>query len=123
MSAAMTCPPSDSVIDIRTWRGSCDGCGECCGRFLPLTEGDIARLESYVRKKRIKPTPRSFESGGETFVSFNCSFLGYDKMCMVYEARPAICRVYRCDQHKAGTMRLPEWDSMPRIVDMREVFG
>lgn len=30
-------------------RADCRGCGECCGRFLPLTPADKVRLMAYVR--------------------------------------------------------------------------
>ncbi|HJF65683.1 MAG TPA: YkgJ family cysteine cluster protein [Slackia equolifaciens] len=123
MSAPAACPRSNEVIDIRTWRGSCDGCGECCGRMLPITVEDVARLKAYVRRMGIDPAPESWTEGGELFVNLNCPFLGADRRCMVYDARPAICRAYRCDLHRAGTMTPPEWNETPRIVDMREVFG
>ena len=120
---SIVAPRPTEVTDLFTRRGSCDGCGECCGRFLPMTDKDAARLKAYVSWNGIEPMPEAWEEGGELFVNLNCPFLGHDKRCMVYEARPAICRAYRCDRHKAGTMEPPEWDSMPKLVDMREVFG
>ena len=38
-------------------REDCRGCGECCGRFLPLTPADKVRLAAYVCSHGIKPHP------------------------------------------------------------------
>lgn len=111
------------VTDIFTDRGSCDGCGECCGQYLPLTKKEIKRLKRYVRRNGVKPTPEFLRYGDKYIFSCLCPFLGSDRRCMVYDVRPAICRAYRCDRHKTGTMEAPEWDSMPKVVDMRKVFG
>ena len=45
------------VTDIRSVRGCCDGCGVCCGRVLPLSAFDIARLKAYVERNRIETSP------------------------------------------------------------------
>ena len=111
------------VTDIRTERGGCEGCGECCGRVLPLSAFDVARLKSYVERNGIEPTPDAWIDGDGLTVNMMCPFLDEGRMCMVYEARPEICRVYRCDLHKAGIVKAPYCIGAMRDVDMREVFG
>lgn len=49
---------TQTVKDLYTTKGNCKGCGECCSRFLPMSEFDMQRLCSYVRKHHIKPQKR-----------------------------------------------------------------
>lgn len=57
-------------------------------RFLRLSEMEFIRLH-------VTQNPRDKEleikSGDDT-----CMFLGADRRCTVYEARPAACRSYTC---------------------------
>lgn len=100
------------------YRGDCRGCGECCGRFLPMSRVDVARLVTYVRAHGVVPRP---ERDGA--VDLTCPLLGEGRECMAYEARPDICRAYRCDLHAAGAVAPPPlWRSM-RVLDMREVLA
>lgn len=96
-------------------REDCRGCGECCGRFLPLTPADKVRLAAYVRSHGIKPHP---EPRG--IVDLTCPYLNRKRECMVYEARPEICRGYSCHLHATG--KLKPWKGLLSAVeaDMRE---
>lgn len=78
--------------DLYTERGRCRGCGECCGRYLPLSLADRLRLHSYVVAHGVRPHP---ERGA---VDLTCPYLTDGLDCAVYPARPAICRAYRCDR-------------------------
>lgn len=111
------------VVDNRTERGCCGGCGECCGRVLPLSVFDVARLKAYVERNGIEPSPGSWIDGDGLTVNMMCPFLDEGRMCKVYEARPEICRVCRCDLHKAGLVEAPYRIGSMRVVDMRDVFG
>lgn len=82
------------VKDLFTSRGSHEGCGECCGRFLPLFPHEVVRLRHAAMGIELRP-----EQPGT--IDMNCPLLDGDGMCMVYEARPEICRVYDCSRHKA----------------------
>lgn len=86
--------PADT--DLYTSRkGRCRGCGECCGRFLPLSLYDRLRLRAYARKHGVAPhAPR-----GEA--DLTCPYLTDELDCAVYPARPAVCRAYRCDKSAA----------------------
>ncbi len=107
-------PGAGTVTDMH--RADCRGCGECCGRYLPLTVADKIRLEGYVRTHGIKPHP---ERPG--LVDFTCPYLSEGRECMVYEARPEICRRYSCRLHAAGG--LEPWPALfaAAEVDMREL--
>jgi len=61
----------------------CDaGCGECCGP-VPVTEAEVAKVRRHVAKYKIKA-----RNNGEGACPF------YAGRCMVYEARPFLCRVF-----------------------------
>lgn len=99
------------------YKGDCKGCGECCSRFIPVSGFDLSRLRSYVEENGVELEP---ERGD---IDLLCPFLGSDRECKVYPARPEICRVYRCDEHKAGKLRVPFMAWAMETTDMREEFS
>ena len=105
------------VTDNHTGRGTCYSCGECCSRFLPMTRVEAMGIRAYAAANGIAPRPECAD------YDLMCPWLDLGtRTCMVYEVRPQICRVYRCDLHKAG--RLPI-DALPGAepMDMREVIN
>ena len=104
---------TQTVTDMR--RADCMGCGECCGRFLPLTVADRIRLEGYVRTHGV--VPREEPHG---FIDMTCPYLDESRECMVYEARPEVCRRYSWRLHAAG--KLKPWKGLLSAAetDMRE---
>ena len=109
---------SRGVTDYRTARGDCRGCGECCSRFLPMSRMDERRLAGYVARHGIALRPEP-----EGTLDLTCPLLSDDRECMAYDARPDICRVYRCDEHARGLLRPPEFADHMRLVDVRELLG
>lgn len=111
-----------SVRDLYTGRGSCYGCGECCGRFIPLSAFDVERLRSFAERNEVATEPMATIDGDSMTIriNLNCPFL-VDGLCSVYEARPEICREYRCDLHRNGSMRVPFGVAGMEVRDMREV--
>ena len=99
-------------------REDCRGCGGCCGRFLPLTPADEIRLAAYVRSHGIKLHP-----GPRGIVDLTCPYLNRKRECVVYEARPEICRGYSCSKHASGELlvdvQLLKSLSTAVYVDMR----
>ena len=101
-------------IRLAKKKAACDGCGECCSNFLPLTRNEITELKAYVKEHGIKQTGSGME----------CPFLDKAKpwkKCAVYEARPLICRDYQCNKsvEKANLALL--WERrLP--TDMRATF-
>lgn len=98
------------------YKGDCRGCGQCCSRFLPLTIQEEFVIGGYVKKHGIQPTPPRAE------IDLMCPFLDEHNECAIYEVRPQICRHYRCDKHKNGTLPFPKGMEKMRVVDMREKF-
>ena len=93
---------------------ACDGCGECCSNFLPLSRNEITELKAYAKEHGIKQTGKGAE----------CPFLDkrkLDKKCSVYEVRPLICRDYQCGKSVERANLALLWERrLP--VDMRRTF-
>lgn len=85
-----------------TVNGECSRCGGCCSQSIAMTDAERDAVMEYVKKNGIKPASRS---AAGPFADFLCPFLheGTDNKpsaCAVYDVRPAICRVFRCDKSK-----------------------
>lgn len=106
------------MTDYRTARGDCRGCGECCSRFLPMSRMDERRLVEYVERHGVVPRPEP-----EGALDLTCPLLSDDHECMAYDARPDMCRVYRCDLDLRGELRPPAFADHMRLVDVRELLG
>lgn len=119
-ASALIASAAGGAVDL--WGGGCRGCGECCGRFLPVTVGDMVRLRGYVAANRVRPAPERAQ------LDLLCPFLSQDRECLVYEARPEVCRLYRCDldaRHEMPAMARGQAERLAgaRVVDMREAFA
>ncbi len=90
---------TQTVKDLYTPKGNCKGCGECCARFLPVSEFDMQRLYVYVQKHHIKPHKHT-----ACTIDLTCPYLTDAKECAVYHARPEVCRMYRCDKQVRGEL-------------------
>ena len=100
--------------------GDCRGCGGCCSRYIPLSPADVTRLRGYVRKHGIEQRPPRAD------IALTCPYLTDGNECAVYEARPMICRTYRCDRHAKGDFSaFPSHDVVLgcRMRDMRRVMA
>lgn len=106
------------VQDLYT--GDCRGCGECCSRILPLSPADIIAIKGFMRTHEV--TLRTYAPSPDV-VDLTCPFLANDHTCAIYEARPWICRVYRCDQHKKGNLKMPDAKLGLKPYDLADLIG
>lgn len=117
-SAAFSAHVALARRPVPLYSGDCLGCGECCSRFLPLSRNDEERIARYVESNGVAKRPPRCE------LDLMCPYLAADRTCSVYEARPDVCRAYRCDRHAAG-----DYGGMAAVMifgpyelrDMREV--
>lgn len=106
---------SAEVTDL--YRGDCRGCGECCSRFLPVTPKDEVRLKWHLAAHPVTlAEPKAA-------IDLTCPLLSDAGECMAYDARPAMCRAYRCDLHARGAMLPSPELHGARVVDMRELLS
>lgn len=77
-----------------TKNGKCSKCGNCCSALLPLKSSEIAALRRLIKKRGIKPheQPKVVVA-----VDLTCPFLTDDNLCSIYDERPFICRIFKCD--------------------------
>lgn len=98
-----------------TCNGKCTKCGECCGTVLPLDEEDGKRIQDYIYKNKILINRYMLVMRSK----LQCPYYNGDKErgCSIYEARPKICRYYKCDRRG---MSLEELKAMENTfpVDM-----
>lgn len=105
------------IHDLYT--GDCRGCGACCSRFMPLSAADIQRVKDHTASHGIDPRPRLSEA------DLMCPYLTQEQICAIYEARPDICRAYRCDLQVKGDptlLKLIMRHGPYQNMDMREVI-
>jgi len=83
-----------------TINGKCSGCGQCCTELIPLTYNEVKLIRAYVKEKQIQPySDVYFNYKGKESVNLMCPFRDFDKrICKIYEVKPKICRVFKCDQ-------------------------
>ena len=96
--------------------GKCSGCGACCTALLPLTDYEMMVLKKYVKDNGIKPIYHFDEPGD---IDMLCPFLDLNeeyKKCLVYEARPRVCREYQCNIKKEDRKMFPK---MYKIRNLR----
>jgi Fe-S-cluster containining protein len=97
--------------------------------YVEVSQYDIRRLARYLglgpaefeKKHIVKVTRRGrkrIKSAYET-----CQFLGPDRTCTVYEARPRNCREYVCwDQVDTTVYDYAKFLQMP-VAELRELEG
>ena len=74
-------------IQDNTRKGKCIKCGECCSNLLPLSHSEIERIRAYILEHQISMQGHVPD----------CPFLSPERRCTVYEVRPLICRIYKCN--------------------------
>ena len=85
---------SINTYENRTHKGHCIKCGDCCTAFLPLSEEDITVIKKYLSTHEIKPEHNSTHDA----IDMLCPFLSNKRLCLIYEVRPLICRVFKCNK-------------------------
>ena len=83
------------VVQDNTCNGICSKCGECCGNILPIDQEDADKIQEYVVKNKIFPQKQHLIMTRK----LQCPYYtgNIEKGCAIYEARPKICRYFKCD--------------------------
>jgi Fe-S-cluster containining protein len=101
------------VGEDNTINGNCSKCGECCGVILPIDQEDAYRIFDYVQKKKIHVCKTVLVMKQKLQCPY---YSGKKEGCLIYEARPKICRMYRCDKKAEAKDAITLKDAMP--IDM-----
>lgn len=102
-------------IDM-TCNGKCSKCGECCSNLLPLTKQEIKHLKEIVKKRHLKP---HYHILMNVQYDMTCPFLTDDHKCSIYDDRPYICKLFKCDK-KYMTLEESKPLLKARPVNIRE---
>ena len=78
-----------------TCNGECSNCGQCCGDILHLSKNEIKRIDEYLKKHKIDAYERNILVDYDNTCPFRDN---KNKKCKIYEVRPDICRVFKCDK-------------------------
>ena len=110
------------VTDM-TENGRCSCCGSCCSAILPMTKNEIEIIKRYLRKHPVKEQRHNGMVGSD----MTCPFRDEkNKVCLIYQVRPWICRDFMCNK-SAADIRKGKIDAMHMhcdVVFMRnEFFG
>ena len=107
-----------------TENGKCSQCGACCSNILPMTDKEIETIRRYIKRHGIKEQ-KHFLPLANPAIDLTCPFLDSTKKtekCTIYEARPAICRCFKCDEPNGALNHKELFEGVRKAVDVRETF-
>ena len=85
------------MINIKnlTNNGICSNCGECCSDILPLSTQEIVEIDKYLKTHKVERHNLPLVDGRiDALCPFRNKFM---KKCDIYEVRPYICKMFKCD--------------------------
>jgi len=72
--------------------GNCSNCGNCCSDILHLNNKEIKQIDNYLKTHKLQQ-----HNKGEN--NMMCPFRNETlKKCDIYEVRPDICKIFKCDK-------------------------
>ncbi|MDY4772047.1 MAG: YkgJ family cysteine cluster protein [Lachnospiraceae bacterium] len=102
--------------------GKCSGCGGCCSDFLPLTDGEIKRIKTYMKEHGVGAS-RHLLPLSNAEIKYTCPFRDEVKrICRIYEVRPEICRVWICDTFQRPKFYARLMEEKRKKISMKEEF-
>lgn len=106
-----------------TLSGECSNCGQCCSNFIPLLESEIKKIKGYINEHKIKAQVRAYPTVN-AMLDLMCPFRDeISKRCTIYEVRPKICRVYKCNKTRMEVAtEMIQYHGKLHRVNMRETF-
>ena len=111
------------VLDF-TKNGACSNCGECCANILPVSKAEVLKIRRYIKKHQIKEQKHFIPARDPNLVDMTCPFRDNgNRRCVIYEARPMICREFQCDKPAKGEWMGPEaYKDDFEFISMRQTF-
>lgn len=91
---------SNQTIINFTNHGNCSECGNCCTNMLPISDTEVLKIKTYIKKNHIKPHVMNLPLATPT-IDMTCPFLKTEEnthRCMIYPVRPFICKHFICSK-------------------------
>lgn len=97
--------------------GKCSNCGQCCSDILHLSKEEIKTIKDYLKVHKLEQCNK-----GEN--NLNCPFRDdFMKKCNIYEVRPEICRVFKCNKTSEDAFLTREFTNLNKDpISMAETF-
>lgn len=117
----------NTILDYSTG-GECSRCGRCCSNLLSMTLEDVHRIRDYLQTHSIIPAPPARPDRFRDIPFDSCPFCNLSEKeatCMIYNARPAICRKFLCNADILAKQYDINGDLVPDSigqVDCRKTF-
>ena len=113
----------ENTIPDYSTNGECSRCGRCCSNLLSMTLEDVRRIKSYLQIYKVIPAPPARPDRFDSCPF--CDLSEKEATCMIYEARPAICRKFLCNADVLARQYDINGDLVPDSigqVDCRKTF-
>lgn len=103
-----------------TCNGKCSCCGQCCGDLLHLSKREINLIDNYLKKHKVEATPQNIMFDYDNTCPFRDN---KNKICKIYEVRPDICRIFKCDKSPNEALKNRELTNEGKpLRSMRNLF-
>lgn len=105
--------------------GKCTECGNCCSRYLAMSNKEINTIRQYIKKHNIKQQKHAIHIYAIPLMDATCPFLDDTRpthKCLIYEVRPLICREFKCDTWYSIDTTSPLFRSKLHPCDVTEIF-
>lgn len=118
----------ENTIPDYSTNGKCSRCGRCCSNLLSMTIEDVHRIRDYLRMHNVVPAPPARPNKFRNIPFDSCPFCDLSRKetaCMIYEARPTICRKFLCNADVLAKQYDINGDLVPDSigqVDCRKTF-
>lgn len=103
-----------------TKNGKCSKCGNCCTALLPLQESEVTRLKKLIKDRHLKPHKQPIVVQA---IDLTCPFLSDDNLCQIYDERPLICKIFKCNSGGKPSMEdLMRFKEPIVAINVRDLF-
>lgn len=103
-----------------TCNGKCSCCGQCCGDLLHLSKREIKIIDNYLKKHKVQATQQNIMFDYDNTCPFRDN---KNKICKIYEVRPDICRIFKCDKSPNEALKNRELTNEGKpLRSMRNLF-
>ena len=113
--------PTDYFIDNK-----CSECGNCCTRYLPLSNKEINQIKAFIKRKGIKQQIHCVNVLASKAFDMLCPFLDDTKpnhKCTIYKVRPLVCKEFTCRNYIRGISPTNKLLNEPRKkTDLVDIF-